>query len=232
MYGSFVRYLAGFVAAWKPDLVVLDPISDLFEDEESNRQKVVGFMRVLIRFARKKNLGLVLLGHPARSEGSEYSGSGAWSSKARSRMFMEYDEDDAGLIWLRHRKGSYGPLLGDRECRFNGAGVLVDRAVQGGAGVAGQGRGVQLSELGDALRDLAQMGEITSAQATAKNNFAKTVKAHGLIPGASARTLNTAVVEAIRDGFLIGNHPFDGTAGTPDIRYSNRTVKKGLWFKP
>lgn len=231
-YGPFLKWLSEFVDAWKPDLVVLDPISDLFEDEESNRQKVVSFMRTLIQFARKKNVGLILLGHPARAEGSEYSGSGAWSTKARSRLFLVRDEGDDDLIWLRHRKVSYGSVMGDRECRFNGAGVLEDRPAAGGGAGAGRGRGVQLSDLGDALRELALMGEVASAKAKAQNNFGKLVRDHGLIPGASPQTVNNAVREAIKSGFLVGNHAFDGSAGSPDIRYANRSPRVGLWFAP
>jgi AAA domain len=237
---GFARAVGKFVEVWKPDLLVLDPISDLFSDEENNRARVVEFMRMMVRLARRKNIGLVLIGHPARSEGSEYSGSGAWSSKSRSRMLLERDKDDADTIWLRAPKSSYGPRMDDRECRWSLNGVLVDMPGPGGAGVGGVGGGAGGGSQGrqDAIRQsicagleaLARAGINTGLGNRAGNKTVKSLRDYGALRGLSDLEVQKEVKAMLGDGTLISGFVFNGAGGSPVMRSGHSDFKTGLYF--
>lgn len=111
---AFYKAIQRYVERERPELIVLDPISDIYADEENRREKVSQFMRSMNSLASQYNIAVVLIGHPAKAEGSEYSGSGAWSSKSRSRLFMQKVRDTPGsAIRLMHMKASYGAPADD-----------------------------------------------------------------------------------------------------------------------
>ena len=98
-------------------LVFLDSIARLYGGNENDRHQVTQFIAWLNYALAPTNAALVLLGHPAKAAGSEFSGSTAWEASVRARLYFGYDlpdvprdEDsvpDPNLRWLCKRKTNY-----------------------------------------------------------------------------------------------------------------------------
>jgi RecA-family ATPase len=89
----------------RPKFLVLDNISHLYGGLENDRRQVTAFVNVLTGLARRYDLAILLLGHVAKIEGSEYSGSTAWEAAVRTRLWLERREDDS--LALHRRKANY-----------------------------------------------------------------------------------------------------------------------------
>jgi len=89
----------------RPALLVLDNIAQLFGGIENDRYMVTAFANRLAGIAHGHDCAVLLLGHVAKGQGSEYSGSTAWEAAVRTRLWMERRED--GLIELHRRKANY-----------------------------------------------------------------------------------------------------------------------------
>jgi RecA-family ATPase len=76
-------------------VVALDNVAHLFTGNENIRGEVTQFVNLLNRLAQEIDGSVILLGHPAKVEGSEYSGSTAWENAVRSRLFLCRPEGDA-----------------------------------------------------------------------------------------------------------------------------------------
>jgi RecA-family ATPase len=101
-------HLAQAIAELKPGLVILDNIAQLFGGSENDRAHVTQFVNYLARIARDGDCAVVLLGHVAKAEGSEYSGSTAWDAAVRSRLLLAYEgQGDEKRLWLRKPKANY-----------------------------------------------------------------------------------------------------------------------------
>lgn len=105
------------VGDYKADVVILDNVAKLFGGNENDRSHVTRFIDAVT--AAAPGAAILLLAHPGRREGSEYSGSSAWEAAARSRMFLsdhkpddhrDVDDDrepDSDLRYLARRKANY-----------------------------------------------------------------------------------------------------------------------------
>jgi hypothetical protein len=83
MYDALDRYMADF----KPGLVELDVLADLFSGEENNRPQVTQFVGLLKRLCRKHHCAALLLAQPSltgMNTGSGTSGSTGWSNSPGS----------------------------------------------------------------------------------------------------------------------------------------------------
>ncbi len=72
-------------------LLILDSLNRLFPGNENNRVETTGFLRMLERLAVESDVAVLLISHPSKSgetDGSFYSGSTAWHSMVRSRVFL------------------------------------------------------------------------------------------------------------------------------------------------
>jgi RecA-family ATPase len=101
-------HLAQAIAELKPGLVILDNIAQLFGGSENDRAHVTQFVNYLARIARDGDCAVVLLGHVAKAEGSEYSGSTAWDAAVRSRLLLAHEgQGDDRRLFLRKPKANY-----------------------------------------------------------------------------------------------------------------------------
>ncbi|HXS30628.1 MAG TPA: hypothetical protein VN755_07320, partial [Steroidobacteraceae bacterium] len=183
-------------------------------DEENVRQKVAAFMRVLNAFAAEMEMAVLLLGHPAKAEGSEYSGSGAWSSKVRSRLFFEEDGDAPGLMALRQRKASWGAMAPDLMFQRNVNGVLLPlAAVEVEARHEQATSGIRTMII-DTLRAAAKAGESCSAAANQQNSIGRMVVKFIKGSGVSAADVNEAAGHMMAEGLLATVY-LDGKEGRP-----------------
>lgn len=91
----------------RPTLVILDNIAQIFAGCENDRSQVTPFVNALSGLANDFQCSVLLLGHPAKADGSAFSGSTAWENAVRSRLLLESAE--GGNRTLRIDKANYGP---------------------------------------------------------------------------------------------------------------------------
>lgn len=105
LHATIMHLEAGFV--------VLDNVAHFFAGNEIVRNQVAAFCGLLNTLARDAGSSVLLIGHPAKAAGSEYSGSTAWENQFRARLFLEVPTDDAGSTVdpdarvLRRSKSNY-----------------------------------------------------------------------------------------------------------------------------
>ena len=89
----------------KPALIILDNVAQLFGGVEIVRVQATSFVNQLTGLAKDYNCAVLLLGHVAKKEGSQYSGSTAWDAAVRTRLLLERTED--GIFTLHKAKANY-----------------------------------------------------------------------------------------------------------------------------
>jgi len=113
----FYDAIRGAALKFGARLVVLDNIAQLFGGDENSRTEVTQFVNALGKLAQDIHGAVLLLGHPGKGSGSEYSGSTAWDAAVRTRWLLERvkpsgDEQDAtelaDMRVLRKPKANYG----------------------------------------------------------------------------------------------------------------------------
>ena len=228
---AFAVGVADLLQSMPFDALLLDPLSDIYEDEENMRNRVAPFMRGLNRQAQQFNLGVLLLGHPAKSDESEYAGSGAWSSKLRSRLFMSKEAVSGveTVLW-QHRKASYGPREEDRRYVFTDRGVLRQLSHEAQTTLVGDQMQIAREAVLHAVRELPRRGVATTASRGSPRHIVREMVASGLAQGCGDIDLRNAVATLIADGMLEDSVLFDGRDGRPLVRKPNRTSASGIWF--
>ena len=89
----------------QPSLIILDNVAQLFGGVEIVRVQATSFVNELTGIAKEFDCAVLLLGHVAKKEGSQYSGSTAWDAAVRSRLLLERSED--GVFTLKLAKANY-----------------------------------------------------------------------------------------------------------------------------
>ena len=119
----------------RPDLLILDPIADLFGGDENNRSGVRQFMTLLRALSLEFGCAVLALSHPSltgMASGTGTSGSTAWSNSARSRLYLtspprgddEAQDSDARILTVR--KANYGPTGDLIALRWSDGVFVVD----------------------------------------------------------------------------------------------------------
>lgn len=114
----------------RPTLVILDNIAQLFAGQENARHEVTAFCNELTAIARQFDCAVLLLGHTAKIDESEYSGSTAWDAAVRSRLLLARQDDGSTL--LRKAKANYSALDELRLEYRSGAFVALPSASDAG----------------------------------------------------------------------------------------------------
>lgn len=112
------------------DVVMMDPIADLFGGNEIDKQQVTKFMRMLRkRIAFDLGCSLVIAAHPSSDgirSGKGTSGSMAWSNSARSRLYFSRD-DNSDVCTLELKKSNRSKIGTTVSLRWvNGVFVQVE----------------------------------------------------------------------------------------------------------
>ena len=94
------------------NMIIFDNAAQMFDGGvggESDRSKVTAFLNRLNGLAIEYNCAVVLLVHPAKAEGSEFSGSTAWENAVRSRLMLvrETAVDPKSRVILSRRKANF-----------------------------------------------------------------------------------------------------------------------------
>jgi len=217
------------ISDYKADVVILDNVSRMFAGKESDRNHVTRFVASLN--AAAGGAAVLLLAHPGRALGSEYSGSSAWENAARARMFLSdkppdshlFDKDDSapesGRRYLAKRKTNYSA----RELRTFSYenGVLIPEQAASSIGLIGA-----LTDHRDeriliaAFRKLSgEMGQQPTDGESSPNYLPKLVLQFGLGQGLTKRDL----AKAMRGLMVAGDFQRKAIG-----QYANRTPRFGL----
>ena len=122
---SLFERLRVHCAEVRPALIIIDNIAQCFIGDELKRCETTAFCNLLTGLAEAGNSAIVLIGHTAKAQGSEYSGSSAWEAAMRTRLWLKRRETD-GLLDLKRQKANYAGL-GDVTLEYReGALVEVD----------------------------------------------------------------------------------------------------------
>ena len=117
MYDALDVYMVEF----KPGLVELDVLADLFSGEENNRPQVTQFVGLVKRLCREHHCAILLLAQPSvagMNTGSGTSGSTGWSNSCRSRLYFqrvktsEGGEPNKNLRTFEGKKANYSEVGG------------------------------------------------------------------------------------------------------------------------
>jgi hypothetical protein len=110
--------LAEQIGDYHADVLILDNIGQMYGCNENERHPVTAFMSGCGALAT----ATLMLGHPAKADGSEYSGSTAWENAVRMRWWLgktlpdqkpakdeddSEDEADQSVRYLAKRKSNY-----------------------------------------------------------------------------------------------------------------------------
>lgn len=214
---------------WRINVFFLDNIAQTYAAKENDRHQATRYVNGIFGCARHTDFAPVIMGHPAKAAGSEYSGSTAWENAVRMRWYLgdrlpdekqsEADEEvDTRPRVLAKRKTNYSGKDWRRFTFDNG--VLVPEQIEvGSTGVVDmlrrrKARGVTL----DAMRKFVVMGK-TVSDAKGQNYLPKLIGEHKLNDGLLRAELEDAMRELMNDGKLKR-----GEVG----RYANRDPKFGL----
>ena len=182
-----------------PALVILDNIAQLFAGQENVRSEVTSFCNELTGIARAFNCAVLLLGHTAKMEGSEYSGSTAWDAAVRSRLFLERQED--GTSVLKKSKANYSALEELRLEYRNGAFFPLSMGSQTSPEVLEAIKPIIVAAISKYTARLQSASHLP----TARNYLIKQMKSDQLLGGVSERIAHAALGAMIDDGAIKPN---------------------------
>lgn len=100
------------LAEFRPKLLVVDTLADVFGGDEIIRSQARGFIGMFRGIAAEFDLAVLVLSHPSISgikSGTGTSGSTAWSNSVRSRLYLERVDGVPEQRTLSVRKANYGP---------------------------------------------------------------------------------------------------------------------------
>lgn len=110
----------------RPVLIVLDNIAQMFTGNENDRAQVTAFCNLLTGLALDVDAAILLVGHTAKGEGSQFSGSTAWDAAVRARLFLSRGDD--GVLTLAKAKSNYAALDSLEMVRADTGGFVLHRA--------------------------------------------------------------------------------------------------------
>lgn len=214
------------VGDYKADIIILDNIARLYGGNENDRHQVTNFMAMLTGAAKATNAAVLLLGHPGKALGSEYSGSTAWEGSARARLYLgrnlpdkepEKDaEADDGVRYLSRRKANYSTRDYRRITYLNGV-MVPDVLSDAPRGLAPTGEFVQ-DIVSRAIRQLANMGKFGNASTASPDYLPKLADQYKLLEsvsrGAFTSTMRQMEVAGKIKSAVVG-------------KYQNRTPRMG-----
>lgn len=210
------------------EVALLDNIAHVFGGNENDRHHVTSFVNGLAGVTDRP-LATILLGHTARSIGSEYAGSAAWENAARMRWLFDSrlpdqkpDEDaviEDGVRYLAKRKANYSTNDFRKLTYQNGVfapdGPNLAPTSYAAASRREDARRCVLS----GLRKIVASGLSASASTASPEYLPKQLLRLRLAEDYTGRELADAMADLITGGRLV-----NGVVG----KYANRTPKKGL----
>ncbi len=207
------------------EAVILDNVARLFGGNENDRHQVTTFC-ALVQGACAP-AAVILLGHPAKAAGSEYSGSTAWEGAVRARLYLgdrppdqNPDDEDAPIAddvrYLSRRKANYS-ALDLRRLRMIG-GVMVPDPVDPAKAFHPTGE-LAKDVVRRAVKTLGTRGIFGTGSTASPSYLPKLAKQYALLETLDPKLFATAMRQMILDGDLVSRE-----VG----KNANRTPKFGL----
>ena len=205
-----LRQLREQIGDYGAGFVVLDSVARIFGGNENDRNQVTTFVSLLTEALAPTGAAMLILGHPAKTHDSEYSGSGAWEASVRSRLYFGYrqpdadfeaeDAQDKNTRFLAKRKANY-------SCRDVRRVEWRDGCMQPAPGSDPSTRSIVRTPdqlVVEALRIIRALNDVTPAIQQVSDNhcspyyIVKLAQKHRLLGGMSASELKVGVAEALR----------------------------------
>lgn len=202
-----MQVIAGACERHRPGLLVLDNIAQLFGGDENDRFQVSHFCNIVGGLAQRFGYGVLLLGHPSKAEGSEYSGSTAWNNAVRSRLLLGRDKD--GELRLVRPKANYAendalPLTWANGVLRPASGENMGPTEQAAAkNRERHAEGVLLA----GLDRLTAIDVCVSQSANATTFAPKLLRQYDLDQGLKPPALRDAMLRLIERGEILTDHP-------------------------
>lgn len=214
------------------EVVILDNVARLFGGNENDRHQVTTFVQMLTAAASATGAAVLLLSHPGKAAGSEYSGTTAWEGAVRGRLYLGHhlpdapesaSDDEEGaeeetVRYLCRRKANYS----NRDWRrlHYRDGVMVPE-IGGEPGTSGRRPSGEVAAdiVLRAVRKLLALGMHGNASRNSPAYLPRLAKQFQLLERLSEREF----FQAMRDLMLAGRLR-NQTVGS----YANRTPKTGL----
>lgn len=226
MFSPLIETLRQQANDYDADVVILDNVAQLYGAGENDRHAVTSFLNNLSGALGYR--AILLLAHPSRAAGSEFSGSGAWENVARTRLYLgsslpdqKPDPDQEVNLderYLCRRKANYSHKDW-RRFTYN-AGVLVPEAVEAPSGLIGRMREQHTEKVVlDAIQKLADMGIHAAEGQRSPQYLPKLILEYKLCNGQTKPELAGAMRKLLTDGKIIKSVVGKNT---------NRTPKEGL----
>lgn len=224
---SMMTTLRDQIGDYKADVVVLDNIARLYAGNENDRHQVTSFIAMLTGAA--PDAAILLLGHPGKAVGSEYSGSTAWEGAVRSRLYLgatlpdapESESDapaDDTVRYLCRRKANYS-ARDWRRIKFIDGVMVAEAAPENGGKPIAANPEYAVDVVERAVRKLATMDLFGTCSKGSPNYLPKLAKYYKLIDNITDRQFAAAMRDMQVAGRLIVN-----VVG----KYPNRTPRHGL----
>lgn len=195
---------------YQADVLILDNVAHIYSAGENNRPAVTSFINGIIGLCMDRPFCPMILAHPAKAEGSEFSGSTAWENAVRMRWFMsdklpdqrtdsEEDSPSDSIRYLSKRKTNYTVLDCLQLVIENGAfSTVCSDSTDSGTMAALRNmrcRTIVLSSIQKINAD-----GFTSSESYGPNYLPKQIIARGWSEGYTKVELHRAMMELIGEG--------------------------------
>lgn len=215
---------------YRASVLFLDNIGQVYGGNENDRHHVTTFVNGISGITPWA-LSTVLLGHPAKAAGSEFSGSTAWENAVRMRWFLgttlpdqpEASTPEDGVRYLAKRKSNYS-IHDWRRLTYRDGAFAADPPLPGPKSYAAQGRADDARRcVLSGLRKLFERQIRTTAGPTSPDFLPRKLIEMKLAEDYTQRELRDAMNSLLMDGRVVS-----GKVGM----YSNRTPMTGLIEAP
>jgi DNA repair protein RadA/Sms len=196
----------------------------LYGGDENNRFQVANYVNHIAALAKDVDCAVLLLGHPGKAEGSEYSGSTAWNGSVRSRLLLKADAADSTKLRFARPKANYTDK-DDMLLQWSSDGVLQPAGKEHMSERDRREADLRAEEAKDvflrALHELTRLKITTSHSVNAARHYApKMILGNKLAGGFAEAELRDAMNDLIRCGRLVTEAQL--------FQRPNRTWKTGL----
>jgi RecA-family ATPase len=211
-HGPLYQALIDNAEQRKAGLIILDNRAQMFLGNENDRAVATYSGNLAAGLARIIKGAVLLLGHEAKADESEYSGSTAWDAVTRSRWWLHRlparRDEDPQLV-LERRKSNYAPPESVKLTWRNGLLAAADEQHMTPADRLERElrKGAARQAFLDALDKLTALGRTTSDSKQAQNYAPAFMVAEGLNGDFTRAELAQAMRELFADHVIEANVP-------------------------